>query len=530
MPDTSIRATFDAADMERKQSLDRARLCAALSIASVLPPIAMPEGQALPESWQSDGSYGITIMVGKMLLALFPPNQPWYELTLPPQTLYNPNVADTVKRAAMQRLFLWEMIIGAALESTALNATKGVRRVGFRSRKLAAIKQLLVTGDVLEEMDDDFGLKVFRRDQYVTKRDSSGNVMFHAIKEQVDPLALTPEQFMRSGLDKDKIDRQGAHERLVDYYSLVEWQPQTKKWTIRREVNGSDIDPVREEVYTPFFSTPFALTGGESYGRGFIETNLGDLRSLNELELRRLNILGLAGKQLMGIDRNSQVREKDLEKEPGKFVHGVQVRDGVVQDVGPIRFTDLKDFQMLSDGIRDKSGKLRTAMLIESTVTPRGERVTATQVQRVAMELEGALGGSYVPIADDQQVPLIHRAIHVLKKKAWLPPMPDRFVDIATLTGLAAVAREMQAGKLLNFAAAVAQLGPEAVTWIGMRPLLEAYQRLTGVWQPGLVKSEAEVNAQQEKVIQQQVTLAAGEQAVQTAGALVEQAAAQGAP
>ena len=65
----------------------------------------------------------------------------------------------------------------------------------------SAISQLLVTGDVLIQMTDEYQIRIHRRDNYVVRRSTSGDVMYMITREQVDSLSLSPEQIEMIGLD-----------------------------------------------------------------------------------------------------------------------------------------------------------------------------------------------------------------------------------------------------------------------------------------------------------------------------------------
>src|SRR5574343_426501 len=80
-----IASQYATDDGQRTELLDRARLCAALSKPWLLPPVGHLASSKLPEAYQSLGSRGLATMEGKMLLALFPPDQPWFTLEPAPK-------------------------------------------------------------------------------------------------------------------------------------------------------------------------------------------------------------------------------------------------------------------------------------------------------------------------------------------------------------------------------------------------------------------------------------------------------------
>jgi len=262
----SIKSWFSNADSARHQILQRVRRCAAITKPWLLTPLGQTANDELPEPYQSIGARGMTNLEGRMLLALFPPSSPWFRMEIAPDLLYGVNEDDPRVQQTKRMLFLRELQIQATLESASLKRKDNQRRVGFRSRQRMALSQIIGTGDVLQQLTADYRVKVFKRDCYVTKRDAAQDVLYHIIREKIDPLALTDEQKQASGLDIDTLREKKAHERLEDLYTLVEWNPESKVWVITQEINSNEINSSQEEV-SPFFATTFELAPGEDYGR-----------------------------------------------------------------------------------------------------------------------------------------------------------------------------------------------------------------------------------------------------------------------
>jgi hypothetical protein len=526
-PKNSLRRWWQVADSDRQEVLDRARLCASLTKPWVLPPEGHTASEKLPEAYSSLAARGITNLEGRLLLALYPPGMPFFRLRPAGKFRFDGNVDPQMLNEFEARLYLQELAIQAKLEQADKTQRSNTRRAGFRSRKRTSLSQLLITGDTLEMLQDDYSIKVFRRDQYATNRDSGGDVRYHVIKEQIDPLAMLPDQFELSGFDRGVLSEKPAHERKADLYTLVEWNPQSRRWVITQEVNDNIIHE-SEEPITPFMCTPFELAPGEHYGRGIIETNLGDVKSMNSLTERILDFAAMASKQLWTLDYNSQVRPNDLTKPTGSVIQA-RVAGGQVQDIGLLKAEKMNDFQVVSITREAIRKDLAVTMLMEGEATPTGERVTAYQVQRVAMELEGALGGVYAPIADHQQIPLIERMLYQMRRDALLPPLPDDSIEVEAVTGINALSRESDSGKLMQVLQIVAQLGPEVMQRFDKGVLLDLLMRQIGVYQAGLVKSEEqmqqEMQAMQQAAMQQQ----ASQQMIQSAGAIAEKSVPQAA-
>ena len=525
MKDGTVKKEFLLHDSQRQESLERARHCASLTKPWILPPDGWSEDQKLPSTFSSLAARGITNLEGRLLLALFPPGMPFFRFRPSSRFRFDPGVDPQQLSEFSDLLHLQEMVVMAHLDSMDRAGHGNARRAGFRSRMRTAISQLLVTGDVLVHMTDDVNLRVFRRDNYVTKRNSSGDIQCHITLEKIDPATLNSKQLDAIDMDAKSVLAKPAYERMEDMYTRVMWHPVTKRWVIEQEINGKTILESEESV-TPYFSVPFELPPAANYGRGLIEQNLGDVRSMNELTERLLDFAALSSKLLFAVDYSSQVRPEDLARSTGEVIQA-RVQSGQVTDVGMLKVDKLQDFNIVGTTRESIRKDLAVTMLMEGETTPRGERVTAFQVQRVAMELEGALGGVYAPIADAMQIPLIERVLEVLRRKKIMPSLPDETVEVEAVTGIQALTNESDNGKLMQLMQTIAQLGPETMGRVDKGILMDLLVRQSGIYEPGLIKSDEQVQQEeaeaQKAAMKQQVQA----QAIQSGGNIMEQRAAQ---
>lgn len=516
-----IAGEFLALDGERQSILDRVRLCASLTKPSVLPPEGQTETGELPEPWQSLGARGVTNLEGRMLMALFPPDLPWFQFTLSAEVSTDPRVDDGFKQQVEQILFLREVLVQSVLESASLTTDTRRRRQSFRSRKRKAFTQLIVTGDVLEYLSDDFRLHVLRRDQYVTRRDGSGDVVMHIVSEKKDVLSLSEEDRVAAGLASEDWLSKRRSEREMPLYTRVDWNPMSRVWVIEQEINGVVINTTEEEV-SPYFSTAFDLAPEEHYGRGFIELGLGDLRSYNSLCERMLDFAAIASKQHPCLDYNSNLTEEDL-MSPSGTVLRARVQGGQVQDLAWFRTDKVADFSIVNNVLERLERSLGASMLLQSASVRDSERTTATEIVRITInELEGVLGGFYAPIADDQQIPLLARTVYQLEKQGLMTKMPREGVQVKALTGVDALAREAQAARVMDLVNAVAALGPEALAKVDIGVLVDVLARNATFHIPGLIKSNEQVAAERKAAMQAQAQMMLTEKAIDTVGNIAE--------
>ena len=526
-----IAAQFMTDDGSRTESLDRARLCAALTKPGVLPPRDQDSDSKLPESYQSIGAWGVTNFVGAMHSATFPAGLPWFMFTLAPEIEFNPTISNETKQDFLNDMFAFQVSIQAMLDSSHLDDQENgnKRAAAFFSRQYASLTQLAITGDTLEQVMDDYRIKVFRRDKYVTKRDSCGDILYHIILEECDPLdCMTDVQIQNAHLDKAQLKEKPVCERLMPMHTMVEWQPWTRTWVIRQEVNGFVCNTSQESV-TPYLCTPYELVAGENYGRGFVEQSLGNLRSLNNLKKRMLEFAAMCSKFHIMPDQNCMIDRNDFKADSGTIIEGGRVGAGALQDVALFKVDKYPDFKVVESTIAQISGELARAMQIESEITPAKERTTAYQVQRVQAQLQSATGGMFSTIQDEKHIPLIRRLVHMARRDRVLQKWPDRSVRIDVLTGLAAVSKQAKLGNVLGALDVLARVNPNIVQRFNDQVLIDTIMRYSNIHEPGLVRSDKEMAAEQQKAIAANIQNAAGEKAVDVAGNIAEASLTQAA-
>jgi hypothetical protein len=82
-----LREKYEQMDVDRTPFLDRARDCAKLTIPTLFPPNGHGRATKYPTPWQSMGARAVNNLAAKLLLALFPPNAPFFKLQIDDFTL-----------------------------------------------------------------------------------------------------------------------------------------------------------------------------------------------------------------------------------------------------------------------------------------------------------------------------------------------------------------------------------------------------------------------------------------------------------
>lgn len=528
MENTTVRGQYAADSADRQVVLDIARECARLTDPTVLPYTDdyanrrdELTNRPLPQNYQSLGSEGAITLEGKMLTALYPPGLPWFKQELSAEVMADPNVPDEMKQAIMKDLSLQDLIILSALESNGAGAGE-LQLNSFFTVKRAVLSQLVITGDVLERMHDDYRIQRFSRDQYVTCRDACGDVMYHITCEKKDPLRLTREQLEKSGLKYEDLKDVHCAKRMKELYTNVEFHPLTKKWVIKQELNDRVINESEEEV-SPYFSTPFKLQG--NYGRGLVELHLGDLSSYDEGCLRFLDFMEMCSKFLTAIDSSSTVRDRDVAKPTGSVIRA-RVRGGVIDDMAIFKVEKVADFKVCAEVMDRIANRLGKVFLTASNAVRDSERTTAYEVARATIaELEGALGGVYAPIQDHQQTQTLNRAVWQLRRDKRLPLLDKatkKHVKITTLTGVSALADLRRADELRNLVVDAQTLGDAGVAKLNIGVILDAIARYRRINEPGAIKSNEQVAQERQEAIAAAAQVSANEKGIDVAGNVIQ--------
>ncbi len=511
---------FRDQDARRATVLRRARECSALSISDVLPQLGLNEDGAIPEVFRNLGSNGAENMVGRLLVSLFPVGVPFYRFLPSPSIRANQNMTPELIGGLESMLYSRELQVQDYLELS-----------NYRLAQRAALESLIVTGNSLTVLDSpepargkhNFSMRYFRLNQWVPYRDGSGELLWMITSERKDVRLLDDQTLEKANVKRDVKDPD------LTLFTKVELQSDGK-WVIRQELNDR-IVAEREEKVSPYFPVTYRLIPGEHHARGFVAGRLPELRSHNSLWKSIIEGIAIAVKMTPVVDPTASgpLRARDLMKPNGQPIAG-RVRDGIVQGVGFLRSDKQAELSVALQGagqIEQSAGK---GMLIESEAMPTGERVTATAVLRIARELEGALGGPYAHIASQMQIPLVQRLVHVLEAKNHIVALPANLKDVETIelqTGIAALSRSQELDRLMSAIQILGQAG--MLEQLNRELVAERILRSMMIDTNGLILTPEQIAAKMQAAQQDQLTSAAGNQAIATIGKIVEDRAGQAA-
>lgn len=500
----TAEARYRELEPKRQVYLERAREVAKFTIPSLMPPSGHNDTTKLETPYQGVGARGVNNLASKLLLALLPPNSPFFRLKVKDYILDDLEVTNPDLKTELETAL-------SRIESTVMTE---IETSSDRVAVFEILKHLLVAGNVLIDMSHEEGMRVFHLDRYVVQRDPMGHVLEIIVHETVAPVAL-PEN-----IREVVTTRMDSSEKNVNLYT---WIKRTdKQWTVSQEVKGIVI-PDSKGTY-PLDRSPFiALRGnridGEDYGRGYVEEYLGDLKSLEGLSRAVVEGSAAAAKVLFLINPNGTTRAKTLAESPNGAI-----REGNAEDVTVLQLQKFNDFRIAYEQMGRIEERLSFAFLLNSSIQRNAERVTAEEVRFMARELEDALGGLYSILAQEFQLPYVRRKIHQMEKTRKLPSLPKNTVKPMIITGLEALGRGHDLNKLDIFIGGLAQtLGPEVLAqYLNLEDYIARRATAIGIDTKGLIKTKEEIAAAQQTAQQQAMLNQFGPEVVRQIGGVVQ--------
>jgi len=476
---SSAASLYEELCTQRDGYLRRGRDCARLTIPHLLPDEGYNQAMKLATPYQSVGARAVASLSAKLLMALYPPNTPWFRLTVDPYKLDAVTGDPAIRTEVEVTLNKIEQAVMSEVESQ-----------GYRPQIHEAIKQLIVAGNALVYLPPDGGMRTYKLDRYVVKRDPSGNVQVIILKESIAPAALPEDLRAMASQEATRL------EDTVDVYTCIHRMDEGT-FEVWQEAFGEKVEgtvgtyPVAD---LPWLPLRMEEVTGESYGYGYAVQYLGDLKSLEGLSQALVEASAMAAKCLWLVDPASPTRARTLADAPNGAIREGRESDVTMVTMGA-KAADMRITFETAAQIRDRLG---LAFLMNSQIQRKGERVTATEWRYLAEELESVLTGSYASLSASFQLPLVSLIINRMTRERRLPKMPKGVVHPSIVTGLEALGRGADLMRLDQFIqGANQQIGPEALNqFLNLGDYLARRATGLGLVTDGLIKPEEQVQAE----------------------------------
>lgn len=480
------KEVYKQLEQKRKAYIDRAVKCAKITIPHLFPNENQNGNSQLMTPYQSIGARGVNNLSSKLMLALFPPNETFFRLgiakDLKAEIMEQPDKLAEVEQALMR------------IESTCM---KYMEENQYRVTNNEAMLQLVVAGNVLAfQPPDKDGIKLYNLKNYVVQRDALSTIVKLCTKDTL--LKATLPVDLQSMVADKKNDAE------VEIYTYVYLENDVYK--AFQEIDGKVV-PQSEQTYPkdalPYLALRLYKQDGEDYGRSYVEQYLGDLVSLEKLSKALVNMAAISARVLYLVNPNGMTRARHLVKaQDGEFVPG---RTEDIQALQLNKYPDLQVTKATCDAIEQR---LMFAFLLSSVVQRNADRVTAEEIRTVASELEDTLGGVYSILSQELQLPLVKIVMKKLERQGAIPQLPQGFVEPTIVTGLEALGRGHDFNKLTTLLQVIGQL-PDTMSYLKMNQFIISIATSLGIDTTGLVKTDEEIQAEQQQAQDLQMAMQA---------------------
>ena len=484
----TAKSRYAKLEGDRRPYTDRAEKCAKYTIPMAFPRDTDSSSTNYETPYQSIGARGVNNLTSKLMLALFPPNAPFFRLALG-DDIENALGDDSATKQQ------WE----EALSKLERKITSYMETHQIRTTANEALLQLVIAGNVCVFLPPaEGGMRIYRLNSYVVSRDGIGNVLEIITKESVAYGALPPEAQSAIG-EAGAVDA----DRSYDVYTHTYLEGDVYK--SYQEVEGAIIKGSEQEYpkdKSPWIPLRLKKMDGESYGRSFVDEYLGDLKVLEALSKSVAQVAAVASNILYLVNPNAVTRISELSKaKSGDFIRGK------IEDIQILQVNKTSDLQITENAIQSIEGRLSYAFLLNSAVQRNAERVTAEEIRYVANELEDTVGSIYSILSQEFQLPLVKRFMIQMTREGAIPDLPQgsKGVEPLIVTGIEALGRGHDLTKLDTFIR-YAQVFPEAFqTSVKQGEILRQIATALGIDSSSVVKTDEEVQQEQQQQMQMQM-------------------------
>ena len=446
---------------------------------------------SIPSLYQGAGARGVNSLSAKLLLALMPPSQPFFRLTID-----KGKIQQYLEQRGEQEEKLLSQL-DQALSDLERQVLRRLDQLQARSALFEAVKHLIVGGNALLYIGVD-AIRMYTLRSFCVDRDPEGNVTEIVVREQVAERYMPVREPKESG--------EGESDEREDVYTHINISPQDDRVEWYQEYDGEKL--AGSAGFSSLETSPWIVlrlrkVAGESYGRGLVEEVLGDLQSLESLSKAVVQGALISAKALFLVNPNGTTRADVLARaENGAIVAGNAA------DVEALQVQKSSDMSVALQAMQLLERRLSYTFLADEAIQRDAERVTAEEIRLMAESLERGLAGVYSMLSAELQLPLIRRVMYLMEREGDIPAVPKGLVEPQVTTGLEAIGRGNDKQRLTTFLQTVAaSIGPEQfLQYINPSELIRRFAAADGIDTAGLVKDDQELQAEQAQ--QQQAMLA----------------------
>ena len=501
----TARERYSKLSGNRSQFLETAVDCSKLTLPYLVQQDTTTRSgnKNLVQPWQSVGAKAVVTLAAKLMLAMLPPQTSFFKLQVRDDKLgeeLDPQMKSELDLSfsKMERMVM--DYIAASNDRVVVHQ---------------ALKHLIVSGNALIYMGKD-GLKHFPLQRYVVDRDGNGNIIEIVTKELISRKVLGLEPRPLEEIYPNEPNTSGSNEDDVEVYTCVKQDPSSGRWTWYQEADDLILKDSRSSApknASPWLVLRFNTVDGEDYGRGRVEEFLGDLKSLDGLSQALVEGSAVSAKVIFLVSPSATTKPQTL----AQAGNGAIVQ-GRPEDVGVVQVGKQTDFATAAQLAASIEKRILEAFLVMNVRD--SERTTAEEVRMTQRELEEQLGGIFSLLTTEFLVPYLNRTLLVLQRSNQIPKLHKDLTRTKIVAGINALGRGQDREALTTFVQTIAQtLGPEALMrYINPSEAIKRLAAAQGIDILNLVKTEQQLQQEQENQVQQQQNQELLSQAGQLAG------------
>lgn len=461
----TAREIYDSLTPQRDQFLARAKKSAAFTIPYFehlcdtnidhygnAPELEMP--------WNSIGTRGLQRLATKLLLALMPPNEPFFKLTID-EIAYAISTQGMDPEESRKGKVQFETAL-SVLERAQLNT---IAASNDRVALFEILQHLLIVGNVLGFSGED-SLGVFHLRNYVVQRESQGPPWRVVICESKIP-DLLPENAKE--IWKNKHPQQSvSHQYASPYdtarahvYTLIEWNGD--RGCIWHQELLDEIIPGTENQAgkndCPWMPLRMHAITGWNYSPGYVESStLGDLHTIDQLtQAVAEGSLG-AARLLWGQLSGCPTPAKTVASAKNGAVIPVTSKD----DIFAIQARIGNDLSVAANSLAAFEQRVSTAFSLMNVRD--SERTTQEEIIRTVQEGNEMFASLYMILSVEFCYPYVLSKFSRMKKElpGVFATLQENLIQPVVSVGLSAVGRGSDLERFATFIRIVKELfGPE---------------------------------------------------------------------
>lgn len=503
----------------RGAQLSLAEEYAQWTIPSLFPRAGDVSTVELQNSKDSIGAQGTNHLSNRVVDVLFP---------APPRTFFRLGMVDKLKSAAAQamaaagassdqarqQLGVAQASLDAQMVDVEKEAMNYLNDRGYRPQAIQTAKLLIVTGNALEYHPEGKPVQVYNMRNYIVQRDLSGEVIMIMTKEEKSFETFSDEVKAKLRATKGSNVTAYVDKSNVTIYTKICLE-NTGKFHVYQQADDvlldtADVSYPKDKL--PWVPLCWNLITGEDYGRGLVAEYSGAFHALNVLTGALQNIAAVMGDIKFLVNPQSTIDIVALNAAAAGTYHS-----GRKDDVSVITIEKLNDAQFLATMIERFTKQISQAFLLNSGMTRDAERVTAEEIRAQAQELETSHGGIYSRLAQQWQRPVAFITLdHINFDMAGV-------IQPRIITGMESLSRmgELDAIRLFLNDLAILNGVPEDVrAVIHLKRFITIVGSARQVEYDKFLKTDDEIQADQEAAMKQQQLLMQQQEASKAAGAI----------